>query len=102
MNKKVKNAKLSDSTVSHIGQLASLRLSPSEVQRFKKQLSSVLDYVGQLQKVDICSLAISSPDTSQHNVVREDKNLTSLTQPESLANSKKNHKGYLITKPIFS
>lgn len=43
---------LNKEDIEHIARLARLELSEEEKERFGVQLSSILDYVGQLQKVD--------------------------------------------------
>ncbi|MBI4272692.1 Asp-tRNA(Asn)/Glu-tRNA(Gln) amidotransferase subunit GatC [Candidatus Uhrbacteria bacterium] len=43
---------ISRKDIQHIANLARLALSPEEEERFENQLSSILEYVSQLQEVD--------------------------------------------------
>lgn len=36
----------------HIAELSRLKLSPDEIEKFRSQLGSILDYVGQLREID--------------------------------------------------
>jgi len=59
--------------VNHIAKLARLNLSPSEVKSFQKELSSILDYVNLLKKVDVSMVEPTSHPRLIKNVVREDE-----------------------------
>ncbi len=39
--------------VAHLATLARLQLTPSELETFSGQIGKILDYVGELQKVDV-------------------------------------------------
>lgn len=63
---------LTKQEILHIAQLARLELSEEEVEKFRTQLSGILDYVGQLQKVDTKDIDPISQITGLQNVMRED------------------------------
>ena len=64
---------LSEQEVQHIAQLARLRLTPQEAKKYQKDLSLILDYVGQLKKADITGAAPTSHSVAVENVIREDE-----------------------------
>ncbi|MGH7558660.1 MAG: Asp-tRNA(Asn)/Glu-tRNA(Gln) amidotransferase subunit GatC [Gemmatimonadota bacterium] len=47
--------------VRHIARLARLELSEAEIQRFRRELSAILEYVGQLEELDAGSAAEPEP-----------------------------------------
>lgn len=63
---------LTKDEVLHIAKLARLELKKEEVEKFRTQLSEILEYVGQLQKVDTTGIEPISQITGLQNVVRED------------------------------
>lgn len=58
--------------VLHTAKLARLELTQEEVEKFRTQLSEILEYVGQLSKVDTKGIEPISQITGLQNVVRED------------------------------
>lgn len=80
--------------VKHVAKLANLPLSSKEEKKFEKQLSSILDYVEQLNSVDTKDVDITSQVTNLENVTREDKPDLSLDQEEALLNTKSKHNGF--------
>lgn len=60
--------------VLHLAKLCRINLQPEEVERFASQLSSILEYVGKLQEVDvdIAKEAVANI-TGLENVMREDE-----------------------------
>lgn len=59
--------------VTKLAQLARIELKPQEVEKFQKDLSTVLEYVEELKKVDVAGLEEVSQVTGLVNVQREDK-----------------------------
>ncbi len=98
---KKKQAKLTKEKVKHVARLAGLTLSEKEVNKFQKQLSDILDYVAQLDEVDVSKVEPTSQVTELENVSREDKPAPSLTQKEVLSGSKEKHNNYFKIKGIF-
>ncbi len=79
--------------VKHIAKLANLSLSRVEEKKFEKQLDGILSYVEKLNKKDVKKVQETTQITGLENVAREDKETLSLTQEETLSNSKSNHNG---------
>ena len=59
--------------VEHIAELARLELTDQEKELFVGQLSSILDYVEKLNKVDTDGIEETSQVTGLINAIREDK-----------------------------
>jgi aspartyl-tRNA(Asn)/glutamyl-tRNA(Gln) amidotransferase subunit C len=87
--------------VKKIATLARIELTPEEVAKFQKELSSILDYVNQINEVDTSGVEFSS-HTDQTNVFREDTPENSLSQKEATANREKTARdGYFIIKSVL-
>lgn len=63
---------LDEKEVQHIADLARLKLTKAEIKKYQKQLSEILDYVGQLEKVDTEKIEPCTGGTELKNVTRED------------------------------
>lgn len=93
--------KLTISEVEHIGKLANLDLTESESEKFGRDLSKILDFVGKLSSVDTEQISPLNNVTGKKNVFREDKVGASLSQKEALANAPATHNGFFKVKAIF-
>ena len=74
--------KLSKEEVEHIANLARIELSEAEIKKFSQQLTEVLDYVDQLEKVDTKTVGVDLR-SDLTNVTREDA-IKPFKDPESL------------------
>lgn len=75
-----------------VAKLANLPLTSAEEKKFGKQLSSILDYMEVLNKVDTSNVEPTSQVTGLKNVMREDE-----TEPCA-----KIKEGFFVTKGIFN
>ncbi len=66
-------AKLTHDAVLKLAQLSRLKLTDEEVERFREELSSILDYVQMLDKVDVKGLEPTYQVTGLKNVMRSDE-----------------------------
>lgn len=66
-------AKLTRDDVLKLARLARLELSESEIAEFSEELSSILEYVEQLQSVDVSGLQPTNQVTGLTNVTRKDE-----------------------------
>ena len=78
---------LSHQEVEHIAELARLRLSEAEKDRFRSQLSAILDYATRLQAVDTEGIPPTSSVLPPRSVLREDKARPGLARSEVLRNA---------------
>jgi aspartyl-tRNA(Asn)/glutamyl-tRNA(Gln) amidotransferase subunit C len=93
--------KLSHDEVRHISQLARLGLSQSELDKFREQLSSILENFEILQQLDTSNIAPTTQAIPLHNVFREDEVAPSLPQSEVLANAPRREGDYFRVPPVF-
>lgn len=66
-------AKLTREDVLKLAQLARLELSDDEIESYQSELSEILQYVEQLQNVDVGGLKPTNQVTGLTNVTREDE-----------------------------
>ena len=79
--------KLTREDVLHIARLARLGLTETEVERFREQLSNILENFEILQPVDTTDIPPTAQSITLQNVVREDEVAASLPQNQILANA---------------
>lgn len=73
--------------VEHIADLARLRLSQEEKDRYREQLSAILDYAARLQEVDTSGIPPTSSVLPARSALRPDEPRPGLTLDELLANA---------------
>ncbi len=79
--------KISKQEVDHVAKLARLELTDQEKELFTNQLSNILTYVDQLNKLDTKNVEPTSHVLDIKNVMREDVADQSLAQEKALANA---------------
>lgn len=73
--------------VEHIAMLARLDLSLEEKQRYQQQLSDILEYVAQLQKLDTGNILPTSSHLPPQSQLRADVPIEGLSQERALENA---------------
>ncbi len=92
---------LSREEVIKIALLARIELSEAEVEKFQKELSTVLDYVDALKQVDTEGVEEVSQVTGLVNVQREDKVEGTHCREEILSQVPEVKDGYYKVKAIL-
>ena len=93
---------ISKEEVKHIAKLARIGLSSKEIEKFRKELSSILDYVEKLKEVDVSGVEATSHPFEIKNVMREDLAEELEEKGEKLLESAPEKKGdYLKVKSIL-
>lgn len=92
---------LSEKEVEHVAKLANLTLDSSDLKKFPKQLSEILNYVEILEEVETKNVEPTSQVTSLENVTRADEAGTSLTQKETLSGSRNTYNGLFKIKRVL-
>lgn len=78
---------ISRDEVTYIAGLARLTLTDAEIELYAQQLSDILGYIEQLNELDVDNVEPMSHVLDIINVMREDKNLPSLSREEVMANA---------------
>jgi len=79
--------KLTDKEVRHIALLARLGISDSEVEKFREQLSNILENFDILSQADTEGLPPTAQSITLENIYRPDETKPSLPVDEVLANA---------------
>jgi aspartyl-tRNA(Asn)/glutamyl-tRNA(Gln) amidotransferase subunit C len=79
--------KITKEQIQHIAVLSRLNLSEEEKYLYGSQLSSILDYVDQLNELDTSEIEPTSHVLSLSNVMRDDILTSSLPGEEALKNA---------------
>lgn len=89
--------------VRHVAKLAHLTLTDEQLELFRSQLSSVLEYMSKIQTLDTKNVVETSQVTGLENVFREDvvEEARMLSQDQALSNAKRKHNGYFVVDALF-
>ncbi len=93
---------LTKDQVKKVAKLANLPLTSKEEEKYAGQLSKILEYVEQLNKVDTSDVEPTFNVSGKSNVLAEDQVRTSITQEDALANAPKKSEGFFVTKGVFN
>lgn len=95
-------SKITEQDVKQIAALARLELSEAELAKYQAELSGILDYVDQIEKVDTKNVEPTAQVTGLTDVVREDEKVPStLTRDEILLNAPEKKDGYIKVKSVL-
>lgn len=92
---------LSAEEVKKVAQMARIELPATEIEKFQKDLSSILDYVDSLKEVDTEGLEIVSSVTGLENVERADVPKSIDYQEDIMANAPERKDRYFKVKSIL-
>ncbi len=87
--------------VEHISWLASIKIEEDEKDEFVRQFNSILEYFHQLDEVDTENVEPTYRMLDLVNVFREDRELKSLSQEESLRNAPLKENGHFKSPRIM-
>lgn len=92
---------LSDQEILHVARLARLRLRPDEMEPVRKDLNRVLDYVSQLQALDLEGVAPTMHVLSGQTPLRGDVARSSLPVAEAVKNGPHVRDGMFVVPRIM-
>jgi aspartyl-tRNA(Asn)/glutamyl-tRNA(Gln) amidotransferase subunit C len=87
--------------VDHIAELARLELSEEELNRFREQLSAILDYAARLQDLDTSGIPPTSSVLPARSVLREDESRPGLSLQELLMNAPDSQNNQFRVPPVL-
>lgn len=92
---------LTPETVGNIATLARLELTPEELSAMTRQLASILDYVRQLDELDLNGVEPLAHAVDLQNVFREDEPAPSLPVAEALANAPRRSRDFYAVPAVL-
>ena len=87
--------------VEHIAKLARLELTEAEKNRYRVQLSAILEHVAQLQKLDTASIQPMAGVFSLENPLRKDEVRPGLTTETLLSGAAEKERAQFKIPPVF-
>lgn len=94
-------AKLSTDDVLKLARLSKLELSEEQLERFRRELETIVDYVELLQSADVSGLVPTSQVSGLSNVMRKDEVQEYETPEELLKNAPSTEGRHIKTKRII-
>jgi aspartyl-tRNA(Asn)/glutamyl-tRNA(Gln) amidotransferase subunit C len=91
---------ISREEVLHVAKLARLALTEEEIERFRVQLSAILEAVGKVSELDLEGVPPTSHPLDLVNVFAEDEPRPSLTRDDALANAPDPERGFFGVPPV--
>jgi aspartyl-tRNA(Asn)/glutamyl-tRNA(Gln) amidotransferase subunit C len=91
---------ISREEVLHVAKLARLALSEDEIERFRSQLSAILEAVGKVSELDLAGVPPTSHPLDLVNVLAEDESAPCLAREDALANAPDPEGGFFGVPPV--
>jgi aspartyl-tRNA(Asn)/glutamyl-tRNA(Gln) amidotransferase subunit C len=92
---------ISKEEVLHIAALSYLKLSETEIARFQRDLSAVLDYINKLNMADTSGAAATDPPYAVPQRLREDAAAPSFPQADMLRNAPASSDGFILVPKVI-
>jgi len=94
---------ISKEEVRYVAKLARLELAEAEVSKFQQELSTIIDYIAQLQEVGTENVSPTFQTTGLKDVLRQDvvDEGRELSPEEVLANAPEAKNGHIKVRPVF-
>jgi aspartyl-tRNA(Asn)/glutamyl-tRNA(Gln) amidotransferase subunit C len=92
---------LTHKEVEHIALLAHLQLGEQELEKYRQQLTDILDYADRLLRVDTSAISPTPTVLPLRSIQRTDDIKKSLDRNEALANAPEQAKHMFRIPPVF-
>lgn len=95
--------KLSKKEIVHLAHLAGLTLTDDEIVKYQEQLENTIDYIKNLDELDVTGIPATNSVGNLKNVTYEDgsPSLNRLTEKEALQNAKKVKENEFVVERIM-
>lgn len=94
-------APIDEATVRHVAHLARLKLSDDEVHRYTQQLVAILEYVQQLNRLNVDGVEPTAHALPIVNVLRPDEPREPLGAEKALANAPQKAAGFFALPKVL-
>lgn len=91
---------LSEAEVRHVAMLARLALTDEEVEALRTDLNSILDYIDEIQKLDLAGVEPMEHPIPTVNVTRDDVEVPCLAREVALMNAPEAQDGAFVIPQI--
>ena len=86
--------KINKDLIEHVAEVARLKLTDNEIEKFSKELREIIESFSKLDEVDTNGIEPSLQPVELKNMLREDKEEISFTQEEALSLTDHKKDGY--------
>ena len=86
--------KISKEMIEHVAEVARLKLTDREIEKFSKELREIIDVFSRIDKVDTKNIKPSLQPVELKNMVRDDEEEKSFAQEEALGLTEHKKDGY--------
>jgi aspartyl-tRNA(Asn)/glutamyl-tRNA(Gln) amidotransferase subunit C len=92
---------LSLDDLKHLEKLANLEVGEKRLIEIEPQLNEILDFVGELQKVDVSGVEETVETTGLNNIYESDQIREHLSQEDAISSALNASNGYVLVPAIF-
>tara|TARA_B100000953_G_scaffold142688_1_gene118092 strand:+ start:239 stop:544 length:306 start_codon:yes stop_codon:yes gene_type:complete len=96
-----KSNKISKDEVKKIAKLSKIKLTKEEINLYSSQMSQIIDYVSQLNKINTSNVKPLSNVIDNNNVIRRDNIEKSLDKSISLKNAPESDQEFILVPKII-
>lgn len=93
--------KISKDLIDTLSKLAKINLTKEQEEKYAGEFSSVMNYMEEIKNLDVENIPETARVSDEGNILREDVIKPSLSQEQSLKNSKNTHNGYFLVPQIL-
>jgi len=86
--------KINKELIEHVAEVARLKLTDKETEKFSKELKDIIEAFSKLEKIDTKDVDVSLQAVELRNMLREDQVEESFTQEEALSLTDHKKDGY--------
>jgi aspartyl-tRNA(Asn)/glutamyl-tRNA(Gln) amidotransferase subunit C len=87
--------------IKDLTKLANLVLTKKQEEELEKSIPSVLEYMDQINKLDVDDIPETTRVSEEENVLREDIVTPSLSQKDALKNAKQTRDGFFVVPYVL-
>lgn len=95
-------SKIGTTQVERIAKLARINLSPEEVAKMSVELGTIMEFVEQLQSIDVDGVEPTDQVTGLVDVWREDEVKPSVSRDTLFKNAPQTKDGYIVVKRVLN
>ncbi len=97
----MKKQSITDARVGKLAKLSKLNIQEDEIQMYAHQLSDILDYMSQLEKVNTDDVEPLLNVLDEVNTLRNDESKPSITQQKALENAPQKSEGFFKVPEVI-
>jgi len=87
--------------INTLSKLAKINLTKKQEEKYAGEFSSIIEYMDEIKNLDVENIPETARVTDEGNVLRKDEIKPSLSQEQSLKNSKNTNNGYFLVPQIL-